>query len=132
MPQQYHTGGEGIALLDGVDYNVTDADATVNQTHAETTNTSDYVAADRAVYKNQILAGRQATGTLKFGFDSNNVPWDALNNPAGVPVVINFASTGATLTGSVDFSNYAVNKNGMEGKVEVSCSYMTKGPYTLG
>lgn len=131
MTQQYHTGGEGIALLDGIDFNITDANMNVQTDLAETTNTSDYNPTERVVYKNQITAARQGTGNITFGFDSNNLPWTHLKNPDGVPCVINFASSGATFTGSIDLESFDVRKNGMTGKVEVSCSYRTKSIFTF-
>ena len=132
MPQDYYVGGNGVGMLNGTDYNITDCNMTVTTDLADITNTSHYDATDKVTYKDQIVAARQGSGTITFHFDGNNPPFADLHDPAGMTTLLHFAANKAVFDGSIDLENYAINKNGVSGVVGFTCSFRTKGKFSIG
>jgi hypothetical protein len=132
VPQDYYVGGNGVGMLNGTDYNITDCNMTVTTDLAEITNTSHYDPTDKVTYKDQIVASRQGSGTINFHFDGNNPPLADLHDPAGMTTIIHFAANKLVYNGAIDLENYAVAKNGMGGVVGFNCSFRTKGKFALG
>jgi len=75
---EYHSGGEGIVLLDASDFCVNDASLTISVTDVPTTTTCDFDTVSGFLYANRVGVTRSAEGTLKYFWDATNPPLSLL------------------------------------------------------
>jgi hypothetical protein len=131
MPQVNHVGYEAPCTLDGVDYNCTEWKGTSTTTDVPTTNTSNYDAVDDKCYSDAIRGVSTFEGSVKFNFDSNNLPYPTLRDGKVINLAIfKFDLIGHQLSGKFLIKTFKVEPESLDGLVSVEISIRNKGKYS--
>jgi len=98
MAREVAIGGEALCVINGVDYEIDDANLNNDETDIDITCTSSFEPVERVTWGEDLTTGRRLTGDVSFKCDRNNFVFDNLTPGHEYTMILTFFS-GKTVTG---------------------------------
>jgi hypothetical protein len=130
MPQTYHSGGQAIVKIGGVDYNANNVEFTEETNENDTTTTADWDAGEQMLYHNRQGTKRKADGTADLLWDSLNQPIPALRAGVVAAMTVDFPNGKKANFPSILIKSTPIKSGGMDNLYSVQISWGNKGKYT--
>lgn len=123
-------GGEGKALIGGVDMEVSSFSITPSTDKQDISCTSDYDPIDQVVYKTSVVTGRMVTIEITWWLDRNNYPTDTFKEGDRKSCVFTVFGS-RTYSGTFECTSLAIKVDDVKGVTQCTASFESQGKYTV-
>lgn len=132
MAREIIIGGEGQALLNNWDVEVSDVDINEDVAEEEITCTADWDEAKQKLFRRDVTTGYQLSGTMTAHLDNQNYPPDNVESGKIYPLTIRLKSGRLVTMAEAKIGGLGLRPGGVVGAWSVTIPFKSQGVYDLG